>query len=496
MTDAVRATTPAASVLTAAARPVRVRFAPSPTGYFHVGGAKTSLYNWIYARQHRGTFVLRIEDTDAERNRPEWIDGIKQAMEWIHTGLDSYGPPWDEGPYFQSHNVDRHVDAALRLHSGGLAYYCHCTREEIDARNAAHRAATGEVRTGYDGYCRDRDNPATPGAALRFRVDHEGVTVVDDVIRGNPEFANATLEDFVILRGNGSPMFILANVVDDIDMRISHVIRAEEHLPNTPKAQLLWTALDGGPLPTFAHVPLLVNEKRQKLSKRRDPVALEMYRDEGYLPEAMRNFLMTLGWAPHGDTEIVPWDVIMREFHLADVHSSPAYFDVTKLQAFNGEYIRALSVVEFEQRAQPWLKSPPAPWTDEQFDRDVFHAMAPLLQTRVKRLSEVPEHVDFLFLDDAPHDGQAWEKTMKGDAAALLDGVIAQYETIEWNAEALQGVIAIVGEQHGIKPGKAQAPVRVAITGHTVGPPLFQALELFGRERTLERLRRARAKLD
>ena len=211
---------------------------------------------------------------------------------------------------------------------------------------------------------------------------------------------------------------------------------------------------------------------------------------------AMRNFLMTLGWAPQGDTEIVPWDVIMREFHLADVHSSPAYFDVTKLQAFNGEYIRALSVVDFEQRAQPWLKAPPAPWTDEQFDRDVFHAMAPLVQTRVKRLSEVPEHVDFLFLDDAPHDDQAWEKTMKGDAAALLDGVIAQYETIEWNAEALQHVIQVVGEQHGIKAGKAQAPVRVAITGHTVGPPLFQALELFGRERTLDRLRRARAKLD
>jgi glutamyl-tRNA synthetase len=492
MTDAVPSATPLAS----GSRPVRVRFAPSPTGYFHVGGAKTSLYNWIYARQHRGKFVLRIEDTDAERNRPEWIDGIQRAMEWIHTDLDSYGPAWDEGPYFQSHNLERHVSAAHQLHQQGHAYYCNCTREQIDARNAAHRAATGEVRTGYDGFCRDRDNPPAPDAALRFRVHHDGITVVDDLIRGNPEFANATLEDFVILRANGSPMFILANVVDDIDMRISHVIRAEEHLPNTPKAQLLWTALDGGPLPTFAHVPLLVNEKRQKLSKRRDLVALEMYRDEGYLPEAMRNFLMTLGWAPQGDTEIVPWDVIMREFRLEAVHSSPAFFDVTKLRAFNGEYIRALSVVDFEQRAQPWLSEPLAPWTDEQFDTDVFHAMAPLVQERVKRLSEVPEHVDFLFLDDAPHDGQAWEKTMKGDAAALLDGVIARYETVDWNVDALMSAVAEVGEQFGIKAGKAQAPVRVAITGRTVGPPLFQALVLFGRERTLDRLRRARAKLD
>jgi glutamyl-tRNA synthetase len=480
----------------ASERPVRVRFAPSPTGYFHVGGAKTSLYNWIYARQHSGTFVLRIEDTDAERNRPEWIDGIQRAMEWIHTGLDDYGPPWDEGPYFQSHNVARHVEAAHRLHRAGRAYYCDCTREQIDARNAAHKASTGEVRTGYDGYCRDRDKPAATGSALRFRVDHAGVTVVDDLIRGRPEFANASLEDFVVLRGNGTPMFILANVVDDIDMRISHVIRAEEHLPNTPKAQMLWEALDGGPLPRFAHVPLLVNEKRQKLSKRRDPVALEMYRDEGYLPEAMRNFLMTLGWAPAGDTEIVPWDVIMREFRLEDVHSSPAFFDVAKLRAFNGEYIRALTVDEFESRAAPWLAAPNAPWTDERFDPHVFRAMAPLVQTRVKRMNEIPEQVDFLFLPEPPHDPQAWEKTMKAEAASLLDGVIAQYETCEWTLDALKAAVAVVGEAHGLKPGKAQAPVRVAVTGRTVGPPLFEALVLLGPDRTLERLRRARAKLD
>jgi glutamyl-tRNA synthetase len=311
---------------------------------------------------------------------------------------------------------------------------------------------------------------------VRFRVDHEGVTVVDDLIRGNPEFANSTLEDFVILRGNGSPMFILANVVDDIDMRISHVIRAEEHLPNTPKAQLLWNALDGGPLPTFAHVPLLVNAKRQKLSKRRDPVALEMYRDEGYLPEAMRNFLMTLGWAPQGDTEIVPWDFIMREFRLEDVHSSPAFFDVDKLQAFNGDYIRALAVDDFE--------APVA---------TLAHRSVRTLDRRAVRPRRLPGNgapradpgqatqrgpritSTFLFLDDAPHDGQAWEKTMKGDAASILDSVIALYETVEWSADALQDTIGVVGEQHGIKPGKAQGPIRVAITGRTVGPPLFQA---------------------
>jgi glutamyl-tRNA synthetase len=290
-------------------------------------------------------------------------------------------------------------------------------------------------------------------------------------------------------------MFILANVVDDIDMQISHVIRAEEHLPNTPKAQLLWSALDGGPLPIFAHVPLLVNERRQKLSKRRDPVALEMYRDEGYLPEAMRNFLMTLGWSPSGDSEIVPWSVIMDEFRLENVHSSPAFFDVTKLRSFNGEYIRALPVEEFEQRAEPWLVAPNAPWQSEHFDRQIFHAMAPLVQERVKRLCEVPDYVDFLF-GDPPVDDDAWTKTMKDEAGPLLDAVIEAYSHASWDRETLQGIIGTVANQFGMKPGKAQGPVRVAMTGRTAGPPLFHALELFGRERTLARLRAARARIS
>ena len=317
-------------------RPVRVRFAPSPTGYFHVGGAKTALYNWIFARQHDGAFVLRIEDTDTERNKPEWIDGIQRAMQWLVSGLDS--PAWDEGPYFQSHNAPKHLAAAERLFATGHAYYCDCTRDDVKTR-------TGSEHAGYDGHCRTRTLDAASGRALRFRTPDDGVTVVSDVIRGNPEFPNDHIEDFIILRGNGSPMFLLANVVDDIDMGITHVVRAEEHLSNTPKAQLLWLALDGGPLPVFAHVPLLVNEKRQKLSKRRDPVALEMYRDQGVLPEAMRNFLMLLGWSPSGDDEIVPWSRIMAEFRLEDVNSSPAYFDVQKLTAINGEYIRALGII-------------------------------------------------------------------------------------------------------------------------------------------------------
>ena len=461
-------------------RPVRVRFAPSPTGYFHVGGAKTSLYNWIFARQNHGVFVLRIEDTDAERNKPEWIDGIQSAMQWLVSGLDS--PAWDEGPYFQSHNAPKHLAAAATLYAAGRAYYCDCTRDDVKAR-------TGSEHAGYDGHCRSRGLDAAPGRALRFQTPDEGVTIVVDVIRGNPEFPNDHLEDFIILRGNGAPMFLLANVVDDIDMGITHVVRAEEHLSNTPKAILLWEALDGGPLPVFAHVPLLVNEKRQKLSKRRDPVALEMYRDQGFLPEAMRNFLLLLGWAPAGDDEVVPWSRIMADFRLEDVNSSPAYFDVQKLTAINGEYIRALPVDEFIERCAPWV---PDAWRASA----AFVAMAPLVQERVKRLDEVPAMIDFLFTDDVPYDEQSWNKAMKPPADAILDGVITAYETCEWDAASLKLAAEAVGEQHGLKPSKAQAPVRVAITGRTVGPPLYDSVAVLGRERTLARLRTARARVS
>lgn len=460
-------------------RPVRVRFAPSPTGYFHVGGAKTALYNWIFARQNAGVFVLRIEDTDTERNKPEWIEGIQSAMQWLVEGLGS--PAWDEGPYFQSANAPKHLAAAERLHATGVAYYCDCTRDDVKAR-------TGSEHAGYDGHCRTRGLEAAPGRALRFRTPDDGVTVVTDVIRGNPEFPNDHIEDFIILRGNGAPMFLLANVVDDIDMGITHVVRAEEHLPNTPKAQLLWLALDGGPLPVFAHVPLLVNEKRQKLSKRRDPVALEMYREQGFLPEAMRNFLMLLGWSPSGDDEVVPWSRIMDEFRLDDVNSSPAYFDVQKLTAINGAYIRALSVEDFIARCAPWV---PEAWRDT----EVFRTMAPLVQERVKRLDEVPGMVDFLFTDDLTVDDAAWAKAMKAPAAEVLDGVIEAYGSVAWDAESLKASAEAVGEQHGLKPSKAQAPVRAAITGRSVGPPLYDSIALLGRERTIARLQAARATL-
>jgi glutamyl-tRNA synthetase len=466
--------------------PIRLRFAPSPTGYFHVGSGRSALFNWALARQQGGTFILRIEDTDVERNRAEWTQGILDALAWLGISPDD---ALFEGPYLQSSYADEHREAARRLYEQGDAYYCDCTRDAIDARN---RAAGHQ---GYDGFCRDRGLAAAPGSALRFRVPRPGRTTVVDLIRGTPSFDHESIEDFVILRGNGSPTFLLANAVDDLNMRITHVVRGEEHLANAPKQQLLGAALGRPEPPVWAHVPVLVNEKRQKLSKRRDKVALEQYREEGYLAAAMVNYLMTLGWSPPGDREIVPWETIVSEFRLEDVVPSPAFFDVKKLTAFNGEYIRAMSTVDFIEACQPWLQPPAAPWPPERFDSVVFEAMAPLVQSRVTTLAEVPGYVDFLFLDEPPRDEGAWAKGMKGDAATFLDEVIKRYDVAPWEVGALMAARQEVADAHGVKPKVVDAPLRVAITGRTVGPPLFESLVLLGRERSLGRLRTAHARL-
>jgi glutamyl-tRNA synthetase len=462
---------------------VRVRFAPSPTGVLHVGSARSALFNWVVARQSGGALVLRIEDTDAARNRPEWTQGIITSLAWLGITPDQY-----EGPFLQSDNLARHQATAAQLYEQGRAYYCDCTRDMIVAR-------TGDAHRGYDGFCRDRGLTPGPGRALRFRTPDEGATVIDDQVRGKTTFENATLEDFVIARADGSVLFLLANVVDDISQRISLVIRAEEHLSNTPKQQLLWVALGQEP-PGWAHVPIIVNEKRQKLSKRRDKVALEDFRDEGYLASAMRNYLMLLGWAPRGDREIVSWDTIEAEFRLADVNPSPAFFDVKKLRAFNGDYIRALPAAEFEQACAPWLTAPAAPWPAAAFDPAVFAVLAPHAQTRISLLADITAMVDFAFLEAPAIDEASWAKAMKEPVAGeLLAEVITAYETVPWQPDDLQATLTSIGSTYGLSLGKAQVPVRVAVTGRTVGLPLFVSLAVLGRERALRRLEAARERL-
>lgn len=465
----------------------RVRFSPAPTGYLHVGSARSALFNWLYARHTGGTFIVRVEDTDVDRSRPELTESIFDA-------LRSLGLNWDE-TYYQSARFEIYLAAAQRLLAEGHAYYCDCSQEAVK-----ERAALRGGPPGYDGHCRDRH---LSSGVMRFRAPDTGVTGWDDLIRGRVEFENQYLEDFVIVRSNGTPMFLLANAIDDLDMEITHVIRGEDLVNSTPKVLLLRDALGAEAELLYAHLPLIVNEERKKLSKRRDDVNVADYLDRGFLPEAMVNYLATLGWGAHDGVEIRPIAEIIERFEIADVGKSPAMFDVKKLTHFNGEYIRALSGPQFIERVQPWLTEN-VPWKPEDFDESLFVELAPMIQERVKLLGEVPEMVDWLFTGAPADDPASWNKEMSKPAAApMLDNALALFEADEtWDAAWVRSVVEQAAVQAGLvnqqgKPqlGKAQAPLRVAALGRATGLPLFESLALLGRDETLRRLREARARL-
>ena len=461
-----------------------MRFSPAPTGWLHVGGARTALFNWMFARQSGGTFLLRIEDTDVERSRPELTEGILDALRWL--GLD-----WDGDPVHQSDRAELHRHAVATLVAEGRAYRCDCSQDEVRARAEARGGAPG-----YDGYCRDRRVEPGKGVVVRFRTPDEGQTSFEDIVRGRVTFDNAVLEDFVIERSSGAPMFIVANAVDDADMDITHVIRGEDLLSATPKVLLLREALGYEGRPVFAHLPMLVNERRQKLSKRRDDVAVGDYRARGYLAEAMVNYLALLGWGPPDGVEIRPVDEIVKLFRLEDVNKAPAFFDLDKLTHINGTYLRSLSPEEFVTASRPFLER--VPWAPGALHDEAFAKIAPVVQERVATLAEVPGMVEFLFVDEPEIDPPSWNKVMadSSSAAAVLDAAVAAYEACPWAAPELLASLRSVGEDLGLSLRKAQAPVRVAVTGRSVGPPLFESLEVLGRERTLRRLRAARRRLE
>ena len=454
-----------------------------------MGSGHSALANWLVARQTGGEFLLRIEDTDAERNRPELVENVLEMLRWL--GLE-----WDGEPVHQSERGDLYADAAAKLVASGAVYFCDCTGETVQARN---KAAGG--KPGYDGFCRDRGLEAGPGRAARFRTPDDGRTGWDDLIRGEVSFANADLEDFVVLRGNGSPVFLLANAFDDADMGITHVIRGEDHVNSTPKYLLLRDALGLGRPEAFAHMPLLVNEGRKKLSKRRDDVSMADYRDRGYLPEAMVNYLALLGWGPDDGVEVRPVSEIVEQYRLADVGASPAFFDQKKLSFINAEHIRALSTDEFLGRAQPFL-------TRGQPSADALASMAVEVQERVRTLAEVEPMIEFLVVDEPEMDEASWTKAItKGKAVTeMLDATIANLDALAvdaWTPEPIQAAVSQAAMDAGLhnaegKPqlSKAQGPVRVAISGRTVGPPLWESLTVLGRERTLARLRSTRGRLE
>jgi glutamyl-tRNA synthetase len=465
---------------------VRVRFAPAPTGYLHLGSARTALFNWLTARHLGGTFLLRVEDTDVERSRQELIDVIFEALEWL--GMD-----WDEDPVLQSTRFDVHQAAVDRLLDSGLAYWS-------DPVPEGDRERTGGKA--YDLADRDRDLGPGEGRAVRFKVPHGGTTSWDDLIRGEISFENDNIEDFVIRRADGSPTFFVANAVDDADMGVTHVIRGEDLINVTPKQLLLRAALldagavDGstpGPR-VFAHLPLIVNEGRKKLSKRRDDVSLLDYRDRGYLPEAMVNYLALLGWGPPDGVEVRldPLAEFPPQFRIEDVNDSSAFFDVTKLRFVNGEHLRALGSAHFAERTRPFFAA--QPWADR-FHAETFGRIASEVQTRVETLSEVPGYVDFLFLEDPEIDEASWNKAMVPDAGAWLDAVIAASADWSWQSAELHQRTMALAEELGANRKKFQAPVRVAVTGRSIGPPLFESMEILGRDEVLRRLDAARARL-
>ncbi len=464
----------------------RLRFAPSPTGYLHVGGARTVLFNWLVARRTGGEMVLRIEDTDTERNRPELTDDILEQIQWL-------GLPWDGAPTHQSERQHLYTKAADELIAAGRAYWCDCTAEQVQQRAKGRGGPPG-----YDGHCRDRGLERGPATALRFRVLDDGSTTFDDLVRGTVTFENAKLEDFVLLRSNGIPTFLLANVVDDADMGITHVVRGEEHVNGTPKYLLIGQALGLDHHPVFAHLPVLVNEQRKKLSKRRDSVSVAEFREAGYLPEAMVNYLALLGWGPKDGVEIRPLDEIVELFRLEDVTPSPAFFDVKKLQHVNAEYIRGLDPDSFVERSRPFFDHGEA-------TEAVLRPIAELVRDRVRLLTEVEPMVDFLREDTVTFDDASWQKHVAkhGDrAAGMLDAAVAGLADSEWQPAAIEAALLEAATSAGFvnadgnpQMSKAQGPVRVAVTGRGVGPPLYESLAVLGRGRTLERLRAARAVL-
>ncbi|MFB7291992.1 glutamate--tRNA ligase [Actinacidiphila glaucinigra] len=489
------------------AAPVRVRFCPSPTGNPHVGLVRTALFNWAFARHHQGALVFRIEDTDAARDSEESYEQLLQAMRWL--GFD-----WDEGPevggphapYRQSQRMDVYRDVAAKLLESGHAYKCYCTTEELDERREAARAAGRP--SGYDGHCRDLTAEQVDAyeregrePIVRFRMPDETITFTD-LVRGELTFTPDNVPDYGIVRANGAPLYTLVNPVDDALMEITHVLRGEDLLSSTPRQIALYRALaeigvGNGTTPHFGHLPYVMGEGNKKLSKRDPQSSLNLYRERGFLPEGLLNYLSLLGWSLSADRDVFTVEEMVAAFDIDAVNANPARFDLKKAESINGDHIRLLDVKAFVEACGPWLKAPFAPWAPEAFDQAAFEAIAPHAQTRLTVLSDITDNVDFLFLDTPVEDEASWQKAMKDPAAAsaLLTTARENLAAADWNAEALKDAVLAAGETHGLKLGKAQAPVRVAVTGRTVGLPLFESLEVLGRERTLARVDATLAKL-
>ncbi|MBR9981806.1 MAG: glutamate--tRNA ligase [Desulfatitalea sp.] len=456
---------------------IRTRFAPSPTGYLHVGGARTALFNWLHARHTGGCFILRIEDTDQARSTDASVQAIFEALEWL--GVD-----WDEGPYYQSQRLALYNEHIERLVADGHAYYCTCTPEAIEAMREKARATGAKPR--YDGTCRDRGLKSAPGAVVRFRAPYLGTTVVADRVKGAIVFANEELDDFVLRRGDGMPTYNFAAVVDDVTMRITTIIRGDDHVMNTPKQILLYQAL-GHPLPEFAHVPMVLGHDRTRMSKRHGATSVTAYRDMGLLPDAFINFLARLGWS-HGDQEFFTRADLIDKFTLERVGKSAGVFDPVKLTALNADHIQATRPEYLAPHLRPFLAA--RGW--DAADDNYLHGVIATLQPRSKTLDEMAQQAHFYYTEAIELDEKAAAKFLKADSLPPLQALRDQLgELANFDEKALEGVFVKLMEQFELKLGKIAQPVRVALTGNTVSPGIFEIMTILGRDRVVNRLGRA-----
>jgi len=474
---------------------VRVRFAPSPTGYLHVGGGRTALFNWLFARQQKGTMILRVEDTDAERNKPELVDGILQGLTWL--GVD-----WDEGPFYQSQRTQLYREAAKRCLANGSAFLCYCPPEKyVGGDHAEESGGSKQSRRVVRCSCRDGKPSGPKGKpAVRFKVPTGGTTKFVDAVFGEREFANDDIEDFVLLRSGkdeeefGQAMYQLSVVADDIDMGITHIIRGADHLSNTPKQVLLYKALGAKP-PIFAHVPLILGTDKSRLSKRHGATDVNMYRVEGFLPEAFRNFLALLGWSPGGDEQFLRTSELLEKFSLEGVSRTNGVFDRAKLEWFNTQYLQKLPIQELLPAVEDELKRAGL-WKEEWATgagREWFAKTVDLLRPRVRLLPDFATWSRAFFSDEFNLDPAAKSKFWKDEKVPGLLGKLADaLEALpEWNHDACDYAARKVAEEGGVKAGLLINATRVAIVGQAVAPPLFDTMVVLGQERVVRRLRDA-----
>ena len=457
---------------------VRTRFAPSPTGMLHIGGVRTALFCWLYARRHGGTFILRVEDTDRERSTPEAVQAILDGMRWL--GLDH-----DEGPFYQSQRMDRYREVIGQFLRDGKAYHCYCSKDELDEMRAAQMAR--KEKPGYDGRCRQRRSPvAGVNPVVRFRNPDDGQVVVDDVIHGPITFDSAELDDLIIARSDGTPTYNFCVVVDDYDMRITHVIRGDDHINNTPRQINMLRALGVEP-PVYAHVPMILGPDGAKLSKRHGAVSVLQYRDDGFLPEGLLNYLGRLGWS-HGDQEIFTMDEMVKFFDIHDVNRSASALNVDKMLWINQQHI----VRSTPERLAGFLKPQLEALGLVADDLGKIAAVARAQQERARTLKEMAENSQFFFRDVTAYDEKAAKKNLTAESAPMLAAVRDQLAALpEWRAPAIHEAIVAVAAAHGAALGKIAQPIRVAVAGGPVSPPIDVTLEILGRATTIARLERA-----